>query len=92
MFDALTREVAKAPGLEVSPGGLLNVWESMESVRARGVELTFVAESNGLPTLNSFKAVDLAGGERPLLRPPILDHIVLDMASGWRETRGGLRT
>jgi ADP-ribose pyrophosphatase YjhB (NUDIX family) len=86
VLEALQREVAEETGLEVSPGRLLYVWEMVESVRSHDLELTFLAEAKGLPALNGFKAIDLEHGERPVLRPPILEHIVRDMASGWLDT------
>lgn len=50
------------------------------------VELVFLAQTSGVPTLNGFKAIDLEGGERRPIRPPILEHIVHDLAHGWRDT------
>lgn len=86
VLDALRREVAEETGLEVVPGRLLYVSEIVQSVRSQDLELVFLAESSGVPALNGFRAVDLAGGERPPIRPPILEHIVRDLAHGWRDT------
>jgi ADP-ribose pyrophosphatase YjhB (NUDIX family) len=86
VLDAVRREVAEETGLEVVPRRLLFVSEVMQSVRAHDLELVFLAETSGVPTLNGFKAIDLEGGERPAIRPPILEHIARDLASGWRDT------
>jgi ADP-ribose pyrophosphatase YjhB (NUDIX family) len=85
VLDALKREVAEETGLEVTPGQLLYVSEVVHSVRAHDLELTFLAELIGVPGLNGFEAIDL-DAERPAVRPPILDEIAHDVASGWRDT------
>lgn len=86
VLEALKREVAEETGLEVDPGQLLYVSEIVQSVRSHDLELVFLAEATGIPSLHGFKAVDLAGGERPSIRPPILGQIVRDMSHGWRDT------
>jgi ADP-ribose pyrophosphatase YjhB (NUDIX family) len=86
VLDAVRREVAEETGLEVVPRRLLYVSEIVQSVRSHDLELVFLAETSGVPTLNGFKAIDLEGGERPAIRPPILEHIARDLASGWRDT------
>lgn len=86
VLDALRREVAEETGLEVVPGRLLYVSEIVQSVRSHDLELVFLAEASGVPTLNGFKAIDLEGGERPPIRPPILEQIARDLAQNWRET------
>lgn len=86
VLEALKREVAEETGLEVDPGRLLYVSEIVQSVRSHDLELVFLAEATGIPSLHGFKAVDLAGGERPSIRPPILEQIVRDMSHGWRDT------
>ena len=84
--DALKREVAEETGLEVVPRSLLYVSEIVQSVRSHDLELVFLAETSGVPTLNAFKAIDLNGGERQAIRPPILEQIARDLAEGWRDT------
>jgi len=86
VLDALTREVLEETGLEVVARRLLYVSEMVQSVRSHDLELVFLAEANGIPTLNGFKAIDLDGGEWPPIRPPILGQIVDDLARGWRDT------
>jgi ADP-ribose pyrophosphatase YjhB (NUDIX family) len=86
VLDALKREVAEETGLEVIPGRLVYVSEIVQSVRAHDLELIFLAESTGVPALNGFRAIDVNGGERPQVRPPILEEIARDAATGWRET------
>ena len=86
VLDALKREVAEETGLQILPCRLLYVSEIVQSVRSHDLELVFLADANGVPTLNGFKAIDLEGGERPAIRPPILDHIARDMALDWRDT------
>jgi ADP-ribose pyrophosphatase YjhB (NUDIX family) len=86
VLDALKREVAEETGLDVTPGELVYVTEIVESVRRHDLELIFLAEAFGVPGLNAFKAVDVRGGERLAMNPPILDEIARDLASGWRET------
>jgi len=86
VVEALKREVAEETGLEVAPRQLLYVSEIVRSVRSHDLELVFLAETSGVPTLNGFKAVDIEGGERPAIRPPILEQIARDMAQGWRDT------
>ena len=84
--DALKREVAEETGLEVIPSRLLYVSEIVQSVRSHDLELVFLAETSGVPTLNGFNAIDLEGGERPAIRPPILEQIARDRAQDWRDT------
>lgn len=86
VLDAVRREVAEETGLEVIPRRLLYVSEVVQSVRTQDLELVFLAEPSGVPTLNEFRAIDLAAGERPAIRPPILDQIAHDLAQDWRET------
>jgi ADP-ribose pyrophosphatase YjhB (NUDIX family) len=83
---ALKREVAEETGLDVTPGQLVYVSEIVESVRRHDLELIFLAEPFGVPGLNAFKAIDVQGGERLAMNPPILEEIARDLASGWRET------
>lgn len=86
VHDAVKREVSEETGLEVTPRRLLYVSEVVQSVRAHDLELVFLAEPSGVPTLRGFNAIDLEGGERPAIRPPILEHIARDLATGWRDT------
>jgi len=86
VVEALKREVAEETGLEVAPRQLLYVSEIVRSVRSHDLELVFLAETSGVPTLNGFKAIDLQGGQLPAVRPPILEQIARDMAQGWRDT------
>lgn len=86
VLNALKREVAEETGLEVAPGRLLYVSETVESVCTHDLELIFLAAATGVPGLNRFRAIDVNGGERPVVRPPILDQIAQDNASGWRGT------
>jgi 8-oxo-dGTP pyrophosphatase MutT (NUDIX family) len=84
VIDALKREVVEETGLEIAPVRLVYISEIVESFRTHDLELIFVAEPTGVPRLNGFKAIDLIGGERPPVRPPILDQIARDAAAGWR--------
>lgn len=72
------------------PSGLLalldDVSEIVDSVRTHDLELIFLAEPCGAPSLNGFQAIDLTGGERPVVRPAILDQIAGDAASAWCRT------
>ena len=86
VLDAVKREVAEETGLEVTPSRLLYVSEIVQSVRSHDLELVFLAEASGIPTLNGFKAIDLTAAERPRIRPPLLEHIARDLASDWRDT------
>ena len=86
VLDALKREVAEETGLEVIPRCLLYVSEIVQSVQSHDLELVFLAEASGVPDLNGFKAIDLHGGERPAIRPPILEQIASDLAQDWRDT------
>jgi ADP-ribose pyrophosphatase YjhB (NUDIX family) len=86
VLEAVKREVAEETGLEIVPGQLLYVSEIVQSVRKHDLELVFLAEASGVPTLRGFTAIDVEGGERPAIRPPILDQIFRDLALGWRET------
>ena len=86
VLDALKREVSEETGLEVVPRQLLYVSEIVQSVRSHDLVLVFLAETRGIPTLNGFKAIDLEGGERPQVRPPILEQIARDLAQDWRDT------
>ena len=86
VLDTLKREVSEETGLEVVPRRLLYVSEIVQSVRSHDLELVFLAETTGVPTINGFKAIDLDGGERPAIRPPILEQIVRDLAQDWRDT------
>ncbi len=86
VLDAVKREVAEETGLEVTPRRLLYVSELVQSVRSHDLELVFLAETTGIPTLKAFNVIDLEGGERPAIRPPILEQIVRDRDSDWRET------
>jgi ADP-ribose pyrophosphatase YjhB (NUDIX family) len=92
VLDAVKREVVEETGLEVTPRRLLYVSEVVQSVRAHDLELVSLAEPSGVPTLNGFKGIDLEGGERPAIRPPILEHIARDLATGWRDTPRWLGT
>lgn len=86
VLDAVKREVAEETGLEVVPRRLLYVSEIVQSVRSHDLELVFLAETSGIPTLKGFKAIDLAAGERPAIRPPILEQIARDLSQDWRDT------
>jgi len=86
VIDALTREVVEETGLQVVPGRLLYVSEIVESIRTHNLELIFLAETSGVPRLNAVRAIDVNGGARPVVRPPILDQIAKDAASAWRFT------
>ena len=84
--DALIREVAEETGLSVKPSRLLYVAELVHSVLAHDLEVIFLAEPDGTPALNGFQAIDLRAGERPEVRPPILDEIARDDAAEYRDT------
>jgi ADP-ribose pyrophosphatase YjhB (NUDIX family) len=84
--DGLKREVLEETGLEIEPLRLVYVAELVGSVVAHDLELIFLAETSGVPRLGGLRAIDLNGGERPPVRPPILDVIASDLASHWRDT------
>jgi len=84
--EALVREVVKETGISVTPGSLLYVAEFVNSIRSHDLEMIFLAEPGGIPRLNGLCAIDLLGGERQEVRPPILDQIARDAASGYCET------
>lgn len=85
--DAVKREVAEETGLQVIPDRLLYVAEVAQSVIDHDLELIFRAHiRRGVPRLNGFQAIDPDDGERPVIRPPLLDQIARDVASGWRDT------
>jgi ADP-ribose pyrophosphatase YjhB (NUDIX family) len=86
VIDALVRNVAEETGIPVMPCQLLYVAEVVNSIRPHDLEMIFLARPNGTPSLNGFRAIDLLGGERPEVRPPILEVIARDTASGYRET------
>ncbi|MGH2891790.1 MAG: NUDIX domain-containing protein [Solirubrobacteraceae bacterium] len=87
VFGALQREVAEETGLEINPGRLLYVSEAVKSAHDRGLELIFLAQASGVPTLRGgFRTIDLDASERPEIRPPILDRIASDARTGWRDT------
>lgn len=86
VLDAVRREVAEETGLDVLPTRLLYVSEIVQPVRNHDLELVFLAEAGGTPRLNGFKALDLDQDDRPDVRPPILEEIVRDLASQWRDT------
>ncbi len=90
--DALKREVSEETGLEIEPGRLLYVSEIVESAHDRNLELIFLAEASGIPSLRAgFQTIDLDSGERPEVRPALLDQIASDARSNWRETPRWLR-
>jgi ADP-ribose pyrophosphatase YjhB (NUDIX family) len=85
--DALKREVAEETGLEIQPGPLLYVSEIVQSVRSHDLELIFLAQASGVPTLRGgFETVDLDCEDRPTVRPAILDQIASDARTDWRDT------
>jgi ADP-ribose pyrophosphatase YjhB (NUDIX family) len=86
VLDALKREVAEETGLEVAPGRLVYITEVVDSVRTHDLEMIFLAQAVGVPSLKAFQAINLDGGERPPVRPPLLELIASDAASGWRDT------
>jgi hypothetical protein len=45
------------------------------------LELIFLAEPERMPSLNRFRAIDVRGGDRPIVRPPIIEEIVRDDGS-----------
>lgn len=86
VVEALTREVAEETGLDVVPGRLLYVTEIVKSVTAHDLELIFLAEPRGVPSLGKLNALDLGDPGRPTVRPPVLRHIARDAATGWHDT------
>jgi len=87
VIDALKREVAEETGLDIEPGQLLYVSEIAQSVRNHDLELIFLAEASGVPTLRGgFQTVDLDSDARPAVRPAILDEIASDAQTEWRDT------
>jgi ADP-ribose pyrophosphatase YjhB (NUDIX family) len=87
VIDALKREVAEETGLQIDPGQLLYVSEIVGSVRTHDLELIFLAEATGVPSVRGgFRAIDLDSDQRPVVRPAILDQIASDARADWRET------
>jgi len=87
VVDALKREVAEETGLAVEPGQLLYISEIRQSARNHDLELIFLAQASGVPTLRGgFQTVDLDRDHRPAVRPAILDQIAADVRTGWRDT------
>jgi len=84
--EALRREVLEETGLVIEPVRLLYVSERVGPAATQDLELIFLARSVGVPRLGGLRAVDLNGGERPDVRPPILDLIASDAATEWRGT------
>jgi ADP-ribose pyrophosphatase YjhB (NUDIX family) len=84
--DALVREVTEETGLSVNPERLLYVAEIVSPVRAHDLEVIFLARTDGPPRLNGLQPIDLLGGERPEVKPPILEEIARDHASSYRDT------
>lgn len=86
VLDALKREVAEETGLDVTPSRLVYVAEVVQSVRVHDLELIFLAEPSGVPRPGRLQAIDVNAGERPEVRPSILELVAVDAASGWRDT------
>jgi ADP-ribose pyrophosphatase YjhB (NUDIX family) len=87
VIDALKREVAEETGLQIDPGQLLYVSEIVGSVRTHDLELIFLAEATGVPSVHGgFRAIDLDSDPRPVVRPAILEQIASDARADWRET------
>lgn len=84
--EAVAREVAEETGLVIKPSRLLYVAEIVHSFRAHDLEMIFLAHAQDTPGLNNFHAVDVRSGERPDVRPPVLEEIARDDALGYRET------
>ncbi len=85
--DALKREVSEETGLEIDPGPLLYVSEVGEPAGTHDLQLIFLAEARGVPTLRGrFTTIDLNGDPPPDVRPAILDQIAADARNGWRST------
>jgi ADP-ribose pyrophosphatase YjhB (NUDIX family) len=84
--DALAREVNEETGLEITTERLLYVSELVESVVVQELELVFLAETSGVPSLNGFRTVDLIDLPRPSVHPPILGEIACDAMADWRDT------
>ena len=85
--DALRRKVCEETGLEIDPGPLLYVSEVNESAQTHDLELIFLAEPSGVPTLRGhFTTVDLDGDLPANIHPPILEQIAADAGDGWRGT------
>lgn len=84
--EALRREVFEETGLHVKPDRLLYVAEFSDGFHASELELVFLVELDGPPSINGFRIVDLRGGERPEVHPPILEEIARDDAYGYRDT------
>lgn len=91
--DALKREVSEKTGLEIDPGPLLYVSEVGDPTRTHDLELIFLAEASGVPTLRGrFTTIDLDADSPPDVRPAILEQIASDARDGWRSTPRWLGT
>jgi ADP-ribose pyrophosphatase YjhB (NUDIX family) len=84
VIEALMREVTAETGLEIASGSLLYAFELVNFVQ-HDLELIFEATTNGVPSLNGFRAIDLREAIGIDLRPPIVDELVRDLAAGWRD-------
>lgn len=64
--DALKREVSEETGLEIDPGPLLYVSEVGQPAGTHDLELVFLAEASGVPTLRGrFTTIDVDADSRP---------------------------
>lgn len=86
VIDALVREVREETGLEIEPGDLVYVAEFVDAYRTHDLELIYRAEARSSVSEDKLRFVDLRRGNRPEIRPAILDDIARDAASGWQHT------
>lgn len=85
--DALKREVSEETGPAIDPGPLLDVSEVGDPTRTHDLELIFLAEATGVPTLRGrFTTIDLDADPQPNLHPAILERAT----PGGRVSSGGL--
>lgn len=86
LADALVREVAEETGLAIRASKLLYVAELVYPFRAHDLEVIFLGQAEDPPGLNGFRAIDLHAGDRPDVRPPLLDVIAHDHSTDYRQT------
>jgi 8-oxo-dGTP pyrophosphatase MutT (NUDIX family) len=82
----LVREVEEETGVTVDAGPLFYLAEVVDAVRCQDLELVFGAERGSLVRTDSVRLIDVLGGERSDVLPPILDEIARDAVAGWSGT------
>ena len=84
--EALLRELREETRLEATPERLLYIAEVTAPHRLQDVNLIFLVTPQGTPDLSDLLFVDLADGAPPLILPPIVPEIAVDLANQWQNT------